>query len=74
MSAEELYSTTMDPANRHLVQLTTDDMQATLDLYDRLMGKSAQLRRDFIIQNRLSSIKGDDDLFEEEEYDDDDIE
>ena len=74
MDAEELYSTTMDPANRHLVQLTTDDMQATLDLYDRLMGKSAQLRRDFIIQNRLSSIKGDDDLFEEEEYDDDDIE
>ena len=40
MSDEELYSTTMDPANRHLVQLTTDNLQATLDLYNRLMGKT----------------------------------
>lgn len=68
MNAEELYETTMNPANRHLVQLTTENMEETLNLYNELMGKQPSLRRDFIMKNKLSSIKGDSDLFEDEEY------
>ena len=68
MSAEELYSTTMDPDNRELIQLTTDSMEETLALYDKLMGKNPSLRRDFIAKNKLSkySINEDDDLLDEE--------
>jgi len=68
MAAQELYKTTMDPDNRQLVQLTTEDLEATLALYDKLMGKIPALRREFILKNKLSSLEdGDfyDDDFEE---------
>ena len=68
MNPDELYETTMNPEHRTLVQLTTDNMEETLGLYDRLMGKQPSLRRDFIMSNKLSSIE-DDDLFEDEETD-----
>lgn len=61
---EELYETTMNPQNRHLVQLTTDDIKKTLELYDQLMGKQPALRRDFILKNKLSNIDADD-LFDD---------
>lgn len=69
MSPEELYDTTMDPANRTLIQLTTDNMAATLDLYQRLMGKQPSLRKEFILKNKLSSVFEDDtfDEFDDEE-------
>ena len=69
MSQDELYSTTMDPANRHLVQLTTDDMSATLDLYNKLLGKQPSLRKEFILKNKLSKLENEDtyDDYEEEE-------
>ena len=67
LEPDELYSTSMDPANRHLVQLTTQNIEQTLDLYERLMGKQPSLRREFIIKNKLSSIT------EDELYDDDNI-
>lgn len=69
MSQDELYSTTMDPANRHLVQLTTDDMSATLDLYNKLLGKQPSLRKEFILRNKLSKLEDEDtyDDYEEEE-------
>ena len=35
MNPDELYSTTMDPANRRIVQLTTNNMNETLNLYNR---------------------------------------
>ena len=69
MQAEELYETTMNPATRQLVQLTTEDLTATLELYNQLMGKQPSLRRDFIMKNKLSSIKGNFDLFEDNSYD-----
>lgn len=71
MSAEELYSTTMDPEHRTLVQLTVDNMASTLKLYDQLMGKTPALRRDFIARNKLSkySQNEDDDIYEDEEGD-----
>ena len=68
MNPDELYSTTMDPANRTLIPLTTENMQATLALYERLMGKQPSLRKEFILKNKLSKID-DDDSFDD--YEDD---
>lgn len=69
MNPDELYSTTMDPTNRQLVQLTTDNMEETLNLYERLMGKQPSLRKEFILKNKLSRIDDDDSY---DEYDDED--
>lgn len=69
-NADELYETTMNPEHRKLIQLTTDDMENTLKLYDELMGKQPSLRRDFIMKNKLSSIKSDIDSFDDyDEFD-----
>lgn len=68
MGADELYSTTMDPAHRKLIQLTTDNINETLDLYNTLMGKQPSLRRDFIVKNKLSSYE-DGDVFDEDNLD-----
>ena len=68
MSADELYSTTMDPANRHLIQLTTDNIETTLELYGRLMGKSPLERRNFILKNKLSRFE-EDEVFNDDEAD-----
>ena len=69
MNSKELYETTMNPEKRHLVQLTTEDLEKTISLYDNLMGKRPELRRDFIIKNKLSNYDGD----YEFNYMDDDI-
>ena len=65
MGDSELYATTMNPETRHLVQLTTDDIEKTLELYNQLLGKQPSLRRDFILKNKLSRIGGDDDTYDE---------
>ena len=65
MSADELYNTTMNPENRRLVQLTTENLEQTLELYNQLMGKQPSLRRDFILKNKLTSIESDDLLFDD---------
>lgn len=69
MSPDELYETTLNPSNRKLIQLTTDDISATLKLYDELMGKQPSLRREFILKNRLSSLENED-LFEDDGLED----
>ena len=65
-NAEELYETTMNPENRHLIQLTTDNLEQTIALYDQLMGKSPAMRRDFIMKNKLSRLL-DEDIFDDNE-------
>lgn len=66
LNADELYSTTMDPEHRALIQLTTEDIEETLKLYDMLMGKSPSLRREFIMRNKLSKYsQTEDDTFED---------
>lgn len=60
---DELYETTMNPENRQLIRLTTEHFENTMKLYDDLMGKSAALRREFIMKNKLSRVAADDDLF-----------
>lgn len=70
MNPDELYSTTMDPTNRHLIQLTTDNMEETLSLYNKLMGKQPSLRKEFILKNKLSKIDSGDSYDDYEDADD----
>ena len=72
LNPEELYSTTMCAETRQLIQLTTDNIEETLLMYNKLMGNQPIFRRAFIMENRLSkySQTEDDDLFDS----DDDIE
>ena len=69
MSPDELFQTTMNPENRKLVQLTTENLEQTLELYNRLMGQQPSLRRDFIVKNKLSRY-GDEETFGDDDYDD----
>ena len=50
-SAEELWESTMDPKTRTLVQLTTDNLEDILKLYDILMGNSSINRKTFIMEH-----------------------
>ena len=67
MQPDELYATTMDPEHRHLSQLTTEDMEKTLKLYEELMGDRPELRRNFILTHKLSQFEGDDSFEEDDE-------
>jgi DNA gyrase subunit B len=51
MNAEELWSTTMDPAERVLLQVTLDDAATADDLFSTLMGEDVEARRSFIQRN-----------------------
>jgi DNA gyrase subunit B len=51
MNAEELWSTTMDPAQRLLLQVTLDDAAQADELFTVLMGEDVEARRSFITRN-----------------------
>ncbi|MEP6696555.1 MAG: DNA topoisomerase (ATP-hydrolyzing) subunit B [Pseudonocardiales bacterium] len=51
MNAKELWETTMDPANRVLLQVTLDDAATADELFSVLMGENVEARRSFIIRN-----------------------
>jgi len=51
MNAEELWSTTMDPAQRVLMQVTLDDAATADELFAVLMGEDVEARRSFIQRN-----------------------
>lgn len=64
MDSEELWETTMDPAKRTLIQLTTENFEETLQIFNTLMGKSSSARRQFITESNLLDVT--DDFFGEE--------
>jgi DNA gyrase subunit B len=51
MNAEELWETTMNPAQRVLSQITLDDAAQADELFSVLMGEDVEARRSFITRN-----------------------
>jgi DNA gyrase subunit B len=51
MNANELWDTTMNPANRILLQVTLDDAAQADELFSVLMGEDVEARRSFIQRN-----------------------
>ena len=51
MNAEELWETTMNPAQRILSQVTLDDAAQADELFSVLMGEDVEARRAFIQRN-----------------------
>lgn len=50
MDVSELRTTCLDPNTRQLMQVHVADAEATLQIFEQLMGDDAALRRDFIVQ------------------------
>lgn len=48
MMQDVLKETTLDPSNRHLIQVSIDDMSETDEIVSHLMGRSSQKRHDMI--------------------------
>jgi DNA gyrase subunit B len=55
MNAEELRETTLDPANRTLLQVTMEDAGAADDLFRILMGDKVEPRREYIEKHAMEA-------------------
>jgi DNA gyrase subunit B len=51
MNADQLWETTMNPANRTLIQITLEDAFAADEIFSTLMGEKSELRREYIERN-----------------------
>ncbi|MDK2761099.1 MAG: DNA topoisomerase (ATP-hydrolyzing) subunit B [Sphingopyxis sp.] len=54
MNAEQLWETTLDPANRSLLRVEAEQADVAHEIFERLMGDEVEPRRDFIQTNALS--------------------
>jgi DNA gyrase subunit B len=54
MNAEQLWETTLDPANRSLLRVEADQADVAHEIFERLMGDEVEPRREFIQTNALS--------------------
>lgn len=51
MNSQQLKETTMNPKTRTLLKITVEDIERVNEVFNNLMGKNPQLRRDFIEAN-----------------------
>jgi DNA gyrase subunit B len=54
MNAEQLWETTLDPANRSLLRVEAEQADVAHEIFERLMGDEVEPRRDFIQANALN--------------------
>jgi len=55
MNPKELWETTMNPENRKLAKVTVEDAERADELFDLLMGKEVQPRKEFIKKNATAA-------------------